>query len=214
MSSSLVTLHSKLSEVMKIDYLNIRAYTELVIKKEDYEFIDHVIFNADNKNMALYYFSSLFDKAYALKHYMILDYLLDSDYVKRDNVSSYVITAAAERGYVYVIDKILRPKNKKYFNISIISNYAIRYASANGHLEIVKMLLKDDRVDPSDLDNFAVYKAAIYSENEITKLLLKDKRVLSNITLQHLKVYTIYETIQNLYNIKGLDSIIDYINML
>jgi hypothetical protein len=56
-------------------------------------------------------------------------------------------------------------------------NYAIRYASLNGHLEVVKLLLKDNRVDPSSSDCEALYSADFYQYHEIVDLLWKDKRV-------------------------------------
>jgi len=33
-------------------------------------------------------------------------------------------------------------------------------AAYHGHLETIKLLLKDSRVDPSDLDNYAIRNAA------------------------------------------------------
>jgi hypothetical protein len=50
-------------------------------------------------------------------------------------------------------------------------------ASNYDFLEIVKLLLQDNRVDPSDFNNYAI-KAAIENENlKIIELLLQDSRV-------------------------------------
>lgn len=46
-----------------------------------------------------------------------------------------------------------------------------------GHHEIVKLLLKDQRVDPSDKRNEAIEFACEYQHYEVVELLLKDKRV-------------------------------------
>ena len=55
-------------------------------------------------------------------------------------------------------------------------NLAIRNAAENGHLEIVRLLLADERVDPSDNHNFAIQWAAENGHLEVVKLLLTDMR--------------------------------------
>ena len=56
-------------------------------------------------------------------------------------------------------------------------NRAIRWASYNGHIEVVKLLLTDKRVDPSADDNIAIRWASENGHTEVVKLLLTDKRV-------------------------------------
>ena len=56
-------------------------------------------------------------------------------------------------------------------------NFSIRYASRNGYIEIVKLLLQDDRVDPSVGYNEAIGMASMNGHLEIVKLLLQDSRV-------------------------------------
>jgi hypothetical protein len=53
---------------------------------------------------------------------------------------------------------------------------AVRVASQNGHLEIVKLLMKDSRVDPSALENRGFRAAAQYGHIEVVRELLKDSR--------------------------------------
>jgi len=65
-------------------------------------------------------------------------------------------------------------------NFSIDNNYPIRYASLNGHYQIVKSLLTLDNVDPSDQNNFALRHASENGHYEIVKLLLTDCRVNPN----------------------------------
>jgi len=55
-------------------------------------------------------------------------------------------------------------------------NVAIRTASRNGHVDVVKVLLADARVDPSADKNFAIVTASIDGNTEIVKLLLTDPR--------------------------------------
>ena len=47
-------------------------------------------------------------------------------------------------------------------------------ASDNGHVEIVKLLLKYSRVNPSEDSNYAILMASGNGHIEVEKLLLKD----------------------------------------
>lgn len=58
-----------------------------------------------------------------------------------------------------------------------ITNMPIRMASKYGHLEIVRLLLDDKRVDPTDRDNDAIWSAYENGHVDVVKLLLKDERV-------------------------------------
>ena len=60
---------------------------------------------------------------------------------------------------------------------SASDNWAIRWASKNGHLEVVRLLLGDKRVDPSASDNWAIRWASQNGHTEVVRLLLQDKRV-------------------------------------
>ena len=59
-------------------------------------------------------------------------------------------------------------------------NWAIQSASQNGHVEVVKMLLADERVDPSADDNGAIRWASEEGHVAIVKILLADGRVNPN----------------------------------
>ena len=50
-------------------------------------------------------------------------------------------------------------------------------SSECGHIEVVKLLLKDSRVDPGAGNNYAIILASEYGHVEVVKLLLKDSRV-------------------------------------
>ena len=56
-------------------------------------------------------------------------------------------------------------------------NQAIRLSSMYGHLDVVKLLLKDPRVDPSDDSNEAIRLASENGHTDVVKELLKDPRV-------------------------------------
>jgi ankyrin repeat protein len=57
------------------------------------------------------------------------------------------------------------------------NDYAIKWASNNGHLEVVQLLLSDPRVDPSTNDNAAIRWASGNGHLEVVQLLLSDTRV-------------------------------------
>jgi hypothetical protein len=57
------------------------------------------------------------------------------------------------------------------------NNYPIRWASVNGHLELVRLLLEDSRVDPSSIANAPIRYASENGHVDVVRLLLTDPRV-------------------------------------
>ena len=57
------------------------------------------------------------------------------------------------------------------------NNFAIQWASDNGHTNVVKLLLEDPRVDPSADNNFAIRWASQNGHTKVVKVLLDDPRV-------------------------------------
>ena len=65
-----------------------------------------------------------------------------------------------------------------YIDYDYIDLNQIFYIASNyGHIEIVKLLLNDSRVDPSDKNNEAIRLASEEGHIDIVKLLASDKRV-------------------------------------
>jgi hypothetical protein len=62
-------------------------------------------------------------------------------------------------------------------HFEVNNNNAIRWASHDGNVEVVKRLLNDPRVDPSDRYHEAIRCASINGHVEVVKLLLNDPRV-------------------------------------
>jgi len=62
-------------------------------------------------------------------------------------------------------------------NVARSDNHALGLAAQYGHIDILKLLLKDKRVDPSGDNNWAIRFASENGKYESVKLLLKDKRV-------------------------------------
>jgi ankyrin repeat protein len=72
-------------------------------------------------------------------------------------------------------------------------------ASKNGHTEVVKLLLEDERVDPSTNKNWAIRQAYKREYINVIKLLLKHSKVKE--TLQNKNIYLYNKLIQ--LNIKS-----------
>ena len=54
---------------------------------------------------------------------------------------------------------------------------SIRWSARFGNVDLVKMFLKDERVDPSADDNYAIIKSAENGHLDVVEFLLKDERV-------------------------------------
>lgn len=68
-------------------------------------------------------------------------------------------------------------KFSESFNPSILDNEAIKYASENGYAEIVAILLKDKRVDPTAQLNCAIGVASEYGYLDVVEILLNHPSV-------------------------------------
>jgi hypothetical protein len=75
--------------------------------------------------------------------------------------------------------------NDERVNPSGYNNYAIRYASENGHVDVVKLLLNDKRVDPGAQQQYALVSAARKGHMKVVKALLDDRRVAPEATSKH-----------------------------
>ena len=62
---------------------------------------------------------------------------------------------------------------------ALTHNWAVRYSCANGHTEIVKVLRRDDRLNPAAQgeDNAAIQDASVHGHTETVYYLLADPRV-------------------------------------
>jgi len=81
------------------------------------------------------------------------------------------IAQAAERGYTDLVrDNVMK------VDPTIENNRAIRDASFNGHIEIVKYLLSNPLVDPNAENSDALLSAIANGHTDIVQLLIADKR--------------------------------------
>lgn len=110
----------------------------------------------------------------------IASVMCDTEIVKlfvHDNRFNHndIITSASIKGRTETVKYLLSLHQQ--INVANHDNGAIRLASKNGHTEIVELLLKDGRADPSAGNNFAIQFATKNGHTEIVRLLLDDNRV-------------------------------------
>jgi hypothetical protein len=80
-------------------------------------------------------------------------------------------------------------------------NWSIKEAADHGHLQIVKLLLKDKRVDPSINNNRLIKWAFHHFYLNLVKELLKDKKVIDSLDLEEMQEYiTIIKKYKDLIN--------------
>ena len=70
----------------------------------------------------------------------------------------------------------------------------------NGHLDIVKLLVKDPRVDPSDYHSCAIFEAFKNNHIETTKYLWKNKKVRTALKFYNEDMY--YKIIKKITQLK------------
>ena len=95
----------------------------------------------------------------------------------REYIKSKIDVNSFEEVVKYGLKDEVKRLMDKGVDPSDANNGAIRLASENGYIEIVKLLLEDKRVDPSDDDNYAIRRASDNGHLEVVELLLQDKRV-------------------------------------
>jgi ankyrin repeat protein/RNAse (barnase) inhibitor barstar len=89
--------------------------------------------------------------------------------VNRNNES---FLEACRYGEVGLVESLLKDKN-----INLESNKGLSLAAEFGHVEVVKILLAHECIDPGYSDNKVLKRACLLGREEVVKLLLKDPRV-------------------------------------
>ena len=91
---------------------------------------------------------------------------------------------ACSDGHIEKVKEMLRG----YCKVDCWDGTPIWYASLNGHLEIVRLLLKHG-ADPIIDDNFAILCAYEHNRKEVVKLLLQDERVRNTLSEEEIEEY-------------------------
>jgi hypothetical protein len=113
-------------------------------------------------------------------------------------LESLTLKEKFEVAMVNNIDWLVEDCLKQGINPSIFDNAAIWWASNEGKLEIVKLLLKDPIVDPTIgnnvniNNNFPLYGALHYKHFDIVRELLKDKRVRDKLLPREISTFEKY----------------------
>ena len=91
-----------------------------------------------------------------------------------ENELSQIFRRAAFIGHAEVVKHLLnwRGPNGERVDPTAADDYAVRFASGNGHAEVVKLLLADTRVDPRADNDHAMRMASMHGHAEVVKLLL------------------------------------------
>ncbi len=104
--------------------------------------------------------------------------LLQNKKICRYDANNYLIRKASVSGWTGIVKRLLKEsKTNRQIDPSAYFNQAIKWASAGGHTDVVKLLLQDKRVDPAAESNFAIRWASAGGHTDVVKLLLQDKRV-------------------------------------
>lgn len=120
-----------------------------------------------------------YDKFYNIFKYNLVDFFdeKDIDDMIEDLAPSIELDLACEFNLVWLAERSL----SEGYDPSNLSNAAIHYATICNSIDIIKFLLKDERVDPSDNQNTCIKTAYGGKNKEIIKLLLKDERVITKL---------------------------------
>lgn len=114
---------------------------------------------------------------------------------------------ACEYGFTEAVKLWLQDRRR--INPAANKQEALRLASKNGHIEIVKLLLADRRVKPQAKESEALRKASRHGYIKIVKLLLADPRVQPQAknyqALRKARKYERYQIQQLLFEHSGVD---------
>jgi len=121
---------------------------------------------------------------YALRHaakygYLpIVKLLLADSRVDPTALDNMAIKDAAYEGMVAIVKLLYNDKRvNKSFDISKDSNYVFNMMCREGDLDMVELLLLDDRLDPTMNNNYALRLAAEGGFYQIIEVLLADSRI-------------------------------------
>lgn len=100
-------------------------------------------------------------------------YLLYDYRIMEDKVNLNSILDASQKGYTGIIALLIQDKR---INLTIDDQF-VHLLCKRGYLEILKILLENNNIDPSSNHNEAIIEASSNGYSEIVKLLLQDPRV-------------------------------------
>lgn len=97
-----------------------------------------------------------------------VEYILDDERFQLSyDTLSRIFISAVNNSNSGLVSRLILIVDPSYSN-----NLAIGNAAGIGNIEILNMLLRDRRVDPSDNDNRALYMATLHGRSEVVRILL------------------------------------------
>lgn len=120
-------------------------------------------------NILRFEFEIILNTSISIGNYEMVKYLVQEMGIRNDDD----IILAADEGHVKIVLFFLR----EGMDPSVYDNQAIQWASEEGNLEVVRLLLTDPRVDPSAKNNLALKLTLEENHPKVVKLLLDDSRV-------------------------------------
>ena len=120
-----------------------------------------------------------------------------------------LINLTFEFGTAKILDWLINSSQHRFDLMNINWESKFDVAVNENHLEIVKLLLSDKRVDPSAGNNYGIRYASIKGHTEVVKLLLADKRVDpsadKNFAIRFASLYGCTEVVKLLLQDKRVD---------
>jgi len=118
-------------------------------------------------------------RASLFNHSQIINMLMDDNRVDVSDKNNTVLRNLCHNLNFECLYKLLKGHMNKV-DPTVNFNIAIRYASFYGQTKIVRLLLTDKRVNPSDLDDYALIHASKNGYVDVVKLLTKKRNVIAN----------------------------------
>lgn len=181
---------------------DIIKYILSFVFKPWYEFNDNKKNQNDNESLRIatknYLSLCLVCKYFYQISIELFDYdrCVEKMFKKKENYSFHYISLLLKKNKLTINDDLIRfllegnrvhsmelilkcnyDNDNDSINLSFSDDYPIRYASVKGYVDMIKLLLKNEKVNPSANYNEAIRKASEYGHFETVALLLTDKRV-------------------------------------
>lgn len=158
-----------MDENEKIKEDDIEEILDIMVKRKEQESITFILNNYNGEFLG----ETPLLRAMTLKLKDITKILLLTKKLDVKVCDNKPIILASENGWLENLKIIIQLGGDP----STQDNTPIVVASRNGHFDIVKYLMTQESVDPSDMNNYAYDEAIRSRYNKIAELLMKDKRV-------------------------------------
>lgn len=176
-SASILAYLDTITPESNVPELLFRIIFENALKSQDYNIIEKMISKkficaSFNDNFAIKFMLS-----YNIKDsgYEIIKLLLKDENVDLKISENIILYYAASDNQIDLMKILLNDSRIK--NINDRANNPLRSACIKGHVEMVKLLLADKRIEPTLLNNLIFRSAVLHDNYEIAKLLLTNPKI-------------------------------------